>query len=82
MRSRTNRWTTSRTSFRGVGTASSPSRFPSRRLPAAALLALGPEVGDRRDHDATVDALLASLDSVPVTGAVDPDAIHVLLTVG
>jgi hypothetical protein len=44
---------------------------PAPASPAAALLALGPEVGDHRDHGATIDALLALLDSVPVT-AQDP----------
>jgi hypothetical protein len=52
---------------------------PAPASPAAALLAFGPEIGDHRDHDTTLDALLALLDSVPVTDAVEPDAIAAFL---
>ncbi|HEY3725348.1 MAG TPA: PqqD family protein [Acidimicrobiia bacterium] len=42
---------------------------------AAALLALGPVVGDHRDHERAVDALLALVDSVPVADRDDLDAL-------
>jgi PqqD family protein of HPr-rel-A system len=42
---------------------------------AAALLAFGPDADDRRDHAATIAALVALLADVPVVDAVTPDAI-------
>jgi hypothetical protein len=44
---------------------------PASASPSSALLALGPEVGDHRDHDRTLDALVALLDAVPVVDASD-----------
>jgi hypothetical protein len=58
-----------------LGVAGPPS-------PSTALLEFGPEVGDHRDHPGTIDALLALFESVPVTDAVDPDAIAALLAAG
>ncbi len=58
-----------------IGVAGTPG-------PSAALLALGPEVGDHRDHDRTIAALLALLDTVPVTDAVAPGAIGDRLSAG
>jgi hypothetical protein len=71
----------------GEGSSSEPPPLPWGRYgtialalagspsPSAALLALGPEAGDHHDHDDTVRALLALIESVPVTGATDPDSV-------
>jgi hypothetical protein len=48
---------------------------PAPATASAALLALGPEVGDHRDHERTLDALVAVVESVPVVDESDPAAI-------
>ncbi len=50
--------------------------------PSSALLALGPEAGDHRDHESTIAALVELVDAVPVTGSVEPAAIDALLAAG
>jgi Coenzyme PQQ synthesis protein D (PqqD) len=63
--------------YRVVGICVSPPPTPS-----SALLAFGPEAGDHRDHESTTAALVALVDSVPVTGSVEPAAIDALLAAG
>ncbi len=56
----------------GIGVAAPASA-------SAALLELGPRLGDHLDHRLTLASLVALLDDVPVTDAIEPDAIRALL---